>query len=149
MDRKVLAVASQGGHWQQLETLIPAFENCHTFFASTTRDRPDVCTSCRYYPLPNANRRMPLKVFWLFVTSACLIIRLRPDVIISTGALPGLACIFWGRFFGTRTLWIDSIANADRLSLSGRIAKYLASATLSQWPDLGRMTGVEYRGAVL
>ncbi|PCO05183.1 hypothetical protein AWR36_010685 [Microbulbifer flavimaris] len=149
MDKKVLAVASQGGHWQQLEALIPAFKACQPSFASTTRDRPDLSPTCRYYPLPNANRRTPLQAIWLLFTSACLIIRLRPDVIISTGALPGLACIFWGRFFGARTLWIDSIANADRLSLSGRIARYLASATLSQWPDLGRMTGVEYRGAVL
>ncbi|WP_237068045.1 hypothetical protein [Microbulbifer guangxiensis] len=149
MDTKVLAVASRGGHWKQLMKLEPAFRGCDIRFASTSHDNPGVGKTSHYFYLPDANRHTPLNALWLLCTSAWLVLRLRPDVIISTGALPGLSCILWGRLFGARTLWIDSIAHADQMSLSGRVARYVATTTLSQWPDLSRMTGVEYRGAVL
>lgn len=149
MDRKVLAVASQGGHWKQLTTLAPAFQSCQASFASTTRENPGIGEPYRYYFLPAANRRAPLHIIWLFLASAWLVARLRPDVIVSTGSLPGLACMIWGRLLGARSLWIDSIANTDRLSLSGRLARHVATMTLSQWPEIGRTSGVEYRGAIL
>ncbi|GAA5525533.1 hypothetical protein Maes01_02103 [Microbulbifer aestuariivivens] len=149
MRRKVLAASSQGGHWKQLSALMPVFESCETSFASTLREQPTLPIEKRYFRLPEANRNAPLQCLWLFFAAGWLVLRLRPEVVISTGALPGLACIFWGRLTGARTLWIDSIANADRLSLSGRMARHIATKTLSQWPDLGREAGVEYRGAVL
>jgi hypothetical protein len=46
-------------------------------------------------------------------------------------------------------MFIDSIANARGLSVSARLALRAADRVLSQWPNVARLTGAEYRGAVL
>ena len=80
---------------------------------------------------------------------ALLLLRERPDVIVTTGAAPGYAAIRLGKLLGTRTAWIDSIANADKLSMSGRLAGRHADLWLTQWPHLGGDDGPRYEGAVL
>ena len=45
--------------------------------------------------------------------------RLRPDVVITTGAAPGYFAVRIGKLLGARVVWVDSIANAEELSLSG------------------------------
>ena len=57
--------------------------------------------------------------------------------------------VFFGRLLGARTIWVDSIANADELSLSGRKAGRFAHLWLTQWPELARAQGPHYQGAVL
>jgi hypothetical protein len=46
-------------------------------------------------------------------------------------------------------MFIDSIANARELSISARLALGVADRVLSQWPRVARLTGAEYRGAVI
>ena len=40
------------------------------------------------------------------------------------------------KFYGARTIWVDSIANSDVLSLSGQLVKTVADLRLTQWPHL-------------
>src|SRR3546814_8707494 len=47
--------------------------------------------------LPDCNLRQPLRTIASTFCAALLIARLRPQIIISTGAAPGLLCIFWGQ----------------------------------------------------
>ena len=71
-------------------------------------------------------------------------------MVISTGAAPGLVALAVAKLLtGSRTVWIDSIANTKQLSLSGRLARPVADAWLVQWPHLARPGGPEYWGAVL
>jgi UDP-N-acetylglucosamine:LPS N-acetylglucosamine transferase len=60
----------------------------------------------------------------------------KPDAIITTGAAPGLICVFAGWLLRRKTIWIDSIANVNRLSLSGRIAALFVSRVYTQWQHL-------------
>ena len=73
---------------------------------------------------------------------------LRPGVIITTGAAPGLMGIIIGRIFGAKTIWIDSIANVEKLSLSGRIAVKIADRVYTQWSHLST-NRVVYSGNLL
>ena len=77
------------------------------------------------------------------------IVRARPQIVISTGAAPGLAALFLGRLVGARTIWLDSIANAEKLSMSGKLARHAADLWLTQWPHLAKPSGPQFRGAVL
>jgi hypothetical protein len=73
----------------------------------------------------------------------------KPDVVISTGAAPGYFAIRIGRLLRMRTIWIDSIANADELSMSGAKAGAFADLWLTQWPHLASQNGPKYLGNVL
>ncbi len=66
-----------------------------------------------------------------------LVVRVRPRVIVSTGAAPGFFALRIGSLIGAKTLWVDSFANAEELSLSGRKASKFADLALTQWKHLG------------
>jgi hypothetical protein len=45
-------------------------------------------------------------------------------------------------------LWVDSIANSEELSTSGRLAQWIAHRTCTQWPQLATRR-VAFWGSVL
>ena len=46
-------------------------------------------------------------------------------------------------------MWIDSVANAEEMSMAGRMAKSYADCWVSQWPGVAEATGARYFGSVL
>ena len=54
---------------------------------------------------------------------AFVVVRVRPHVIVTTGAAPGYIAIRLGRILGARTVFLDSMANAEKLSLSAHLAE--------------------------
>jgi len=68
---------------------------------------------------------------------------------VTTGAAPGYLAIRLGRLMGAKTIWVDSVANAEELSMSGRLAGRHAGLWLTQWAHLAGRPGPEYRGSVL
>jgi UDP-N-acetylglucosamine:LPS N-acetylglucosamine transferase len=133
----VLAISSRGGHWVQLRRLAPAFEACDTHWASTDSALADQVFPARFTAIPEASRWDRLRLAWMVIRVAWLVARLRPNVVVSTGAAPGFVALRVGRLLGARTIWLDSVANAAELSLSGRKALSFADLTLTQWPHLG------------
>jgi hypothetical protein len=90
-------------------------------------------------------RRLVLQLMQILV----LMLRTQPDAVISTGAAPGYFALRIGKLLGARTVWIDSIANAEELSLSGHKIRKYADLWLTQWPHLAGPDGPEFLGAVL
>jgi UDP-N-acetylglucosamine:LPS N-acetylglucosamine transferase len=104
----------------------------------------------RYYTVPDVSRMHLLRLFILAPMLLGILIRERPQAIITTGSAPGLVCLALAKLTGgARTIWIDSIANHERLSSSGRQARRFADEWLTQWPHLASADGPHYWGAVL
>jgi UDP-N-acetylglucosamine:LPS N-acetylglucosamine transferase len=147
--KKLLAVASGGGHWVQLLRLGPAFVDCEVVFVTVGQAyRADVHDH-KFYSVPDATRRTLVRLVRAMWGLFWIINKERPDVIISTGAAPGYVAIRLGKLFGARAIWVDSIANAEQLSMSGEMAGRYADLWLTQWPHLAKQDGPHYRGAVL
>jgi hypothetical protein len=134
---RVLAIASKGGHWTELRRIRPAFNGCEVIWACTDASIRSEVQDGRFIIVPDANRWQKLRLLVCACKVAILVLRLRPDVIVSTGAAPGYFALRFGSFIGARTLWLDSIANAEELSLSGVQASRFADLTLTQWTELG------------
>ena len=147
--RKIMAVASGGGHWQQLMLLRPAFGGHQVLFVTTFPGLPDVFGAQPSVIVPDCNRSDLRQGLRCAAALARTMLRFRPDEVISTGALPGVLALALGRLFGARTIWIDSIANAEEMSMSGRLARRVAHLWLSQWEDVAAASGAGYAGAVL
>jgi UDP-N-acetylglucosamine:LPS N-acetylglucosamine transferase len=99
--------------------------------------------------IKDASRNEPIQAIRMVFQLAVIIVRVRPQIVISTGAAPGLAALALGKVIGARTIWLDSIANAEKLSMSGQLARRVADLWLTQWPHLATPNGPECRGAVL
>lgn len=146
---RILAVSSGGGHWIQLLRLRPAFAGTDVVFVSVGESRAADVAPAPYRSIPDANRAQKIKSLWLLCRLFWLVARLRPDVVISTGAAPGYFAVRIGRMMGARTLFLDSIANAEELSLSANLAKRHCDLVLTQWPHLADHDQPGYRGSVI
>jgi UDP-N-acetylglucosamine:LPS N-acetylglucosamine transferase len=147
--RRVLAVASGGGHWSELMRILPAFEGCELAFVTVDEAYRHDVAEHRFYQVLDATRWNRLGILWQAACVLGVVLRERPEVVISTGAAPGYFALRFGKWAGARTIWLDSIANVERLSLAGEKAGRFADVWLTQWPHLAREGGPHYSGAVL
>jgi UDP-N-acetylglucosamine:LPS N-acetylglucosamine transferase len=146
---KVVALSSGGGHWVQLLRLRPAFENTNLIFATVHEGyRADV-TGCEFRIIKDGNRSQKIALLKSAVSILFLLLVERPDVVISTGAAPGYFALRFGKLLRMKTIWVDSIANAEELSMSGKKAGSCADLWLTQWPNLAKEDGPTYWGNVL
>lgn len=145
---KLLAIASGGGHWVQLLRLRPAFEGCDVVFATVKAGYRSDVGDASFRVIPDANRWSKVSLLRAGFGVMKVLWQERPDVVVSTGAAPGYFAIRLAALFRVRTVWVDSVANIDELSMSGRRAGPYATLWLTQWPHLAQEGGPEYRGSV-
>ena len=150
-NRRILAVASAGGHFLQLIALRSGYiaGNSQVTYMTTLDGLAAQFNAAPQVTVPDCNADTKLTALKASFLIAWHVFKLRPHAIITTGALPGLIALSCGRLIGAQTLWIDSVANAEELSASGRLARRIAHLTLSQWPDVAAATGTHYEGSVL
>lgn len=96
----------------------------------------------------DATRWSPFGVGLLGLQMLWILLRERPGIVFTTGAAPGLVALVLCRLVGARTIWLDSVANVEEVSMSGRLARRWADLWLTQWPALAGPNGPEYAGAV-
>lgn len=146
--RKILAVASAGGHWVQLLRLRPAFSGCCVEYL-TTQAAYAKDVQGTLHVVSDANIWGKLKLIKMFIQVAWVLAKVRPDIIITTGAAPGFAAIIFGKWLGAKTIWLDSMANSQTLSNSGARIKPWCDIWLTQWPHLATPDGPQFHGAIL
>jgi UDP-N-acetylglucosamine:LPS N-acetylglucosamine transferase len=147
--KKIVAISSGGGHWVELMRLRPALRGHAVVYVTVDDAYRDHVGEAPLRVIPDATRwdrlglvRTSLEVFRVLWAE-------RPDVVLTTGALPGFVGVALGKLLGARTIWVDSLANVRELSLSGRTIGPFADLWLTQWPELERPAGPRYAGSVL
>lgn len=146
--KKVLAIASGGGHWKQLILISKAFEGCDTRFVTTIEGLPEEEGIKKYNIVRDSNLNEKINLLITFFQVLKIVVTFRPNVIVTTGAAPGLLAIMVGRLLMIKTVWIDSIANGEELSLGGKISKKIAHHVFTQWEHLADGENVKHEGSV-
>jgi exopolysaccharide biosynthesis glucuronosyltransferase PssD len=146
---RVLAVASGGGHWVQLLRLRPAFEDCYVTYVTVRRAYASDVPGCRMRVINDATRWNKVRLAFMGLRLAWIVLLERPDVIVSTGAAPGYFAIRLGKMLGARTIWLDSIANVEHVSMTGQIVGRHTDLWLTQWSHLATDGGPRCEGAVV
>lgn len=146
---KLLAVSSGGGHWVQLLRLRAAFEGSEVTYATVSEAYRSDVGDAAFRVIPDGNLWSKKDLLVSALGVLWLLLRLRPDVVITTGAAPGYFAVRFGKWLGARVVWVDSVANAEELSNSGRNVGSFVDLWLTQWPELAREGGPSYMGNVL
>lgn len=148
---RICLAASAGGHLSQLLKLASSWEGYEVFSVTTTEVVRDKLSKFGgVYVVGECNRQHPIRVIKVLLQCIRIVFRERPDVVISTGAAAGCMLCFMGKIFCAKVVWIDSITNVERISLSGRMVRYVANLFLVQWPELAqKRQNVEYVGEVV
>jgi UDP-N-acetylglucosamine:LPS N-acetylglucosamine transferase len=156
LEFRLVVGASAGGHATELNILLDAARGIWPVEASayiTTMQIAAAGFAQRGKPvhvIGECDRRKPLQAVAVLFRTLWLAARLRPDAVVTTGSMPlALFCV-WAKLFGAKIVWIDSVAQCDEMSASGKLMRRMANLCLVQWPDLAaRITDVEYAGEVL
>ena len=151
LSTRICLAASAGGHLTQLLRL----KNCwqgHDFFFVTTTDvmKERLENSGKTYVVGECNHKRPVRVIKVLLNCIRIVFKENFGIVISTGAAAGCLICFLGKIKGAKVIWIDSITNVERISLSGRMVRYIADLFLVQWPELvEKYENVEYEGAIV
>ena len=144
---KIALVASVGGHLTELLAVREAVEG-HELVWIINDVSPVLPVGARGYRVVHAER--DLHVLTNLVEFAAIFAREAPDVMLSTGAGPAVPAAVVARLLGIPVVYIESVASVARLSLTGRLMRFLASEFLVQWPHLAAVAPwARYEGAVL
>ena len=148
--QKVLAIASPGGHWIQLNKICNPLEaqfeviyvTPGSQYSSAQSERKildisDASATSKHMLIPLA-----FQLLWIFIKE-------RPIAIISTGAAPGAIAFLHAKFLPIKTIWVDSIANVNILSRSARMVEKHADLIMTQWKPLSDNKKIIYKGSIL
>ena len=135
--KKIITVASIGGHWVQLLRIAkPLEEHYEVVYMSTHPKCKSMIGNHRFHTIMDFSRWNAWKMLPAFFLILAFLLKERPVAIITTGAAPGLLTIIVGRMIGINTIWIDSVANVQTMSACGKFARNLANHVYTQWPEL-------------
>ncbi len=136
---KIAFIASAGGHLEEIERL-KRVEKKYDSFLITERGEFSKTNFCKKkYYLSQMNRRqlafLP-KFFALFVRSFTILLREKPDFIVTTGALIVYPFCVWAKLMGIKIVYVESFARVKRPSLTGRLLYNFADLFIVQWEDM-------------
>lgn len=147
--KTILAISSGGGHWIELLRLRPAFRGHFVVWATVSEAYRSHVEGAPLRVIRDVTRWDRVGAVRTALQVLQILVEVRPDVVVSTGALPGFFGVLFGKRLGARTIWVDSLANVEELSMSGQKAARHADLWLTQWPELARSNGPRYAGTVL
>jgi UDP-N-acetylglucosamine--N-acetylmuramyl-(pentapeptide) pyrophosphoryl-undecaprenol N-acetylglucosamine transferase len=136
VNKPIFLAASVGGHLELLEALVPALEGRSRAWVTTPGSRPQSLRDRgETVHLLSPLDRKSLSIRGIF-RGVILALRLRPEVVITSGAgVVGSFCLT-ARLLGARLMFVETMARVDRGSATGRLLAPLAERILVQWPEM-------------
>ena len=141
--KRVLFISSTGGHLNELLQLSPLFEK-YEYYLVTEKDKANESLKEKYgnrlYFLPYGTRAKLFsyifKYLFLCIKTIYLYIKLKPKVIITTGThTAGPMCIL-GKIFGSKIIYIETFANTNKKTATGRLIYPIADLFIVQWEEM-------------
>ncbi len=135
--RLLICLAStSGGHLVSLETLLDALGNHERILVTVVSPHTQTAMPGVRKLYIRRISKNPANFLVNFLQSTAILIRQRPDVVISTGAGDTFPLIMLAAALGTPVVFLESIHRIARLSLTGRLAAHWIDLLLVPWPSL-------------
>lgn len=133
---KICLVGSSGGHLTHLYMLKPFWENKDRFWV--TFDKEDAISILKnerfykcYYPT-NRNLFNLIKNTWLALT---VLIKEKPDVIISSGAAVAVPFFYIGKIMKMKLIYVEVFDRIDKATLTGKLVYPISDLFIVQWEE--------------
>lgn len=141
--KKVLFIASTGGHFSELMKLSKMF-NKYDYHIITEKTKTNA----------NLVMKFPKRVNYLFygskdhfisyifkfsanvIKSFFFYLKIRPKVIITTGTHTAVPMCYIGKLFGSKIIFIETFANSKTKTLSGKLVYPIADVFMVQWEEM-------------
>lgn len=147
--------AAGGGHLRQLFDLEPVWRDANSFVVTEksalgrTLAQRSRAYAVPHFALGQARLGAPARMLRLALTSlfrsATIVLRERPDAVITTGSGSQLFVVIWARVIGAHVILVDSFARFDGPSMFARLAGPLAHVRIAQ----SAASGAKWPGALV
>ena len=141
--KKVLFISSTGGHLNELLQLEPMF-NKYNYSIITEKDKSTIYLKEIYGSKVNyliyGTRKKIIKYFFIFIfnffKSILLYFKIRPKYIVSTGTHTAVPICYIGKLFGSKIIFIETFANINTKTLSGKLIYPISNLFIVQWEEM-------------
>lgn len=136
--KKICLVSSTGGHFAQLNQIIPIIEKFDYFIVTEKSEMSNNEKNKSYY-LKQQERKNILFFFYIAyntIISLLILARERPSLILTTGAGAVIPLCILGKLFGAKLIFIESFAKVKTPTITGRILYRLSNRFYVQWEEL-------------
>lgn len=132
---KVLLIASSGGHYEQIMQL-ERLTKQHSITVVTEKTK--ILNKADFY-LKQVNRseiKLPVLFLYNSIYSLYILYKVKPDIIISTGALSCIPVLLLGKLSKNKIIFIESFAKINTPTLTGKLVYKFADLFIIQWAEL-------------
>lgn len=143
MKKRVMFISSTGGHLSEMMQLSPMFDK-YEYFIITEKTKSNMYLKEKYknrvgYLVYGTKSRFlvyPFKLLYNCFKSLFYYIKVRPKAIITTGAHTAgpMCCI--GKILGSKIIYIETLANINTKTITGRIIYRFADLFIVQWESM-------------
>lgn len=140
--KKVLFISSTGGHLNELLQLKPLMKKYKSYLITektksniSLKDKFDNVNFLIYGTKKN-------KISYLFKFTANIFksfyyyLKIRPDVIITTGTHTAVPMCYIGKLFKSKVIFIETFANSKTKTVSGKLVYPIADTFIVQWESM-------------
>lgn len=141
--KRVMFISSTGGHFNEMSQLKPMLKK-YDYYIVTEKTSDKMYLKDKYphkvsYLLYGTKDHMLVYPFKLLINcfkSLFIYIKVRPHVIITTGAHTAgpMCCI--GKIFRSKIIFIESMANITTKTITGRLIYKFADLFIVQWESM-------------
>ena len=137
---KVCLVGSSGGHLTHLHMLKPLWKDWERFWV--TFDKTDANSLLKeekvyhcFFPT-NRNIKNLIKNTFLAIK---VLIKEKPDLIISSGAAVAVSFFWIGKIMGAKTIYIEVFDRINKPTLTGRLVYPVTDKFIVQWDEMKKV----------
>ena len=141
-NKKVMFIASTGGHLDELLQLKPLFNKYNSYIV-TEKTKSTIDLKYKYqkinylvYGTKDHLFSYIFKFIYNFIKSLILFIKIRPKVIVTTGTHTAVPMCYIGKLFFRKIIYIETIANSKTKTLSGKLVYPIADTFIVQWESM-------------
>ena len=136
---RIIFGASSGGHLEQLMMLKPLMQKYDSILLTEKTEYGVTIDDVKTYYVSQINRKeffFPLKLIANACRSFVIILKEKPDVMITTGVLAMIPCAYLMKKLGRKLIYIESFAKVTSQTLSGKFLYKYADQFYVQWEEM-------------
>ncbi len=143
MKERVLFIASAGGHLSELLSLRPMFSRYDSFLMTEKTKSSEALVSdfsnkmgFLLYGTMAHPWSYPFKLLGNCFISLYYFLKFRPKVIVTTGVQSAAPMCCIAKIMGSKVIYIETLANIESKTASGRIIYHFADCFIVQWKSM-------------
>lgn len=141
-NKKVLFISSTGGHLSELLQLKPLFKKYNSYLITektkSTVGLKEKYESVNYLVYGTKDHKFSyiFKFTYNIIKSFILYLKIRPEVIVTTGTHTAVPICYIGKLLGSKIIFIETFANSKTKTLSGKLIYPIANTFVVQWKEM-------------